>query len=194
MKSLQYGQLLEYNFLQYLQFAFPKFFFLCAVHFSEIECIILRKFFFFFSLLCKYHLNFQYFMLIDIIIVDNPGKLLRFNIIYLFQSLKYNTRLRLNLYTNECIPIQSIMSLFFSAAWMERESWDMFGILFIGHTDLRRLLTDYGFLGFPLRKDFPVTGYYEIFYSDIQKRLIQQRVILIQNLRFFFYPNVWVNS
>jgi NADH-quinone oxidoreductase subunit C len=127
----------------------------------------------------------------DIAVVDNPGRDFRFVVIYMLQSPKYNARLRVRVFADEVTMIPSIVKLYASAHWMERECWDMFGIMFTNHPDLRRILTDYGFIGFPLRKDFPLTGHLEVFYLDFQRRLVRTRVTLAQNFRVFTFLNPW---
>jgi NADH:ubiquinone oxidoreductase subunit C len=124
---------------------------------------------------------------IDIIVYDNPGKIYRFTIIYSFLSTFYNVRFYLVSQLNELMPVYSLSSLFPSLIWSERESWDIFGIFFINNIDLRRLLTDYGFKGHPLRKDFPLTGFYEIVYNDTLHRIIHSRVELTQEFRVFTF-------
>jgi NADH:ubiquinone oxidoreductase subunit C len=124
---------------------------------------------------------------IDMVVYDNPGKIYRFTVIYSFLSTFYNVRFYLVSQLNELIPICSLSSLFPNLMWSERESWDIFGIFFINNTDLRRLLTDYGFKGHPLRKDFPLTGFYEIVYNDTLRRIVHSRVELTQEFRVFTF-------
>jgi len=137
------------------------------------------------------HTNTLFTSVIDIVTVDYPGKKNRFKVIYLLLSVDYNVRLRLSVETNEVDPLYSITGLFAGASWMEREVWDMFGIFFVAHPDLRRILTDYGFEGHPLRKDFPLTGYVELFYDDSKKRIVYEPVSLAQEYRNFDFVNPW---
>ena len=127
----------------------------------------------------------------DITAVDYPNKKDRFLIIYQFLSVSNNQRVRVlcSIKANDVIP--SISKLYFSALWAERELWDMFGIYVEGHPDLRRILTDYGFEGHPLRKDFPLTGHSEVRYSEDQKKVISEPVKLEQNYRNFDYESPW---
>ena len=129
--------------------------------------------------------------LIDITVIDYPERNQRFEIVYLFLSHEFNQRiiLRYSISENEVIP--SLTSIFPSANWMEREVFDMYGVSFKDHPDLRRILTDYGFEGHPLRKDFPLTGYSEVRYSEDQKKVNSEPVKLEQNYRNFDYESPW---
>ncbi len=129
--------------------------------------------------------------LIDITAVDYPSKEKRFKIIYLFLSHENNCRIVINTEIQENVSIPSISKIFPSANWMEREVFDMYGISFKDHPDLRRILTDYGFEGHPLRKDFPLTGHTEVRYSEEQKKVINEPVKLEQNYRNFDYESPW---
>jgi NADH-quinone oxidoreductase subunit C len=130
-------------------------------------------------------------VLIDIAGVDYPDRPERFEIVYQFLSLKYNRRIRVKVTTDEDHVVPSVTGIFSSAAWYEREAWDMYGVLFSGNPDLRRLLTDYGFEGHPLRKDFPLTGYVEVRYDEEQKRVIYEPVKLKQEFRSFNFLSPW---
>ena len=129
--------------------------------------------------------------LIDITVVDYPEKNLRFKIVYLFLSHEFNQRIILSYEISENEVISSLTSVFPSANWMEREVFDMYGVNFKDHPDLRRILTDYGFEGHPLRKDFPLTGNLEVRYSEEQKKVIYEPVKLEQNYRNFDYESPW---
>ena len=149
-----------------------------------------------FSLKClKLHLNYQYKILSCISGVDLLYSFLnnnyRFSIVYDLLSLQYNTRLKLKIYLNELSTILSSTIIFINANWWEREIWDMFGIWFDNHPDLRRILTDYGFDGFPLRKDFPLIGYSEILYDFNRKRILSKPCEFSQDFRFFLFENSW---
>ena len=141
----------------------------------------------------KYHTQCQYKILIDICGIDYPEKKKRFEIVYSLLSITYNHRLKVVTTVDEITPIDSVTSIFSSADWLEREAWDLFGIFFIGHTDLRRILTDYGFRGHPLRKDFPLTGYVEVRYDDIEKRVVTEKVSLAQDYRVFSFNSNWLS-
>ena len=129
--------------------------------------------------------------LIDITAVDYPEKERRFKLVYLFLSHECNSRILLDFFINENEVISSLTSIFPSANWMEREVFDMYGVSFKDHPDLRRILTDYGFEGHPLRKDFPLTGHSEVRYSEDQKKVINEPVKLEQNYRNFDYESPW---
>ena len=133
----------------------------------------------------------QFRQLIDITAVDYPEEIERFKIVYLFLSHEFNHRVILSYFINENEVIPSITSLFPSANWMEREVFDMYGVNFKDHPDLRRILTDYGFEGHPLRKDFPLTGHSEVRYSEDKKKVISEPVKLEQNYRNFDYESPW---
>ena len=132
--------------------------------------------------------------LIDITAVDYPERDIRFKIVYLFLSLEKNQRLILDLFVKENEFVSSLTSVFPSANWMEREVFDMYGIEFKNHPDLRRILTDYNFKGYPLRKDFPLTGHNEVRYSEDEKKVIYEKVKLEQNYRNFDYESPWVGT
>ena len=129
--------------------------------------------------------------LVDITAVDYPEETERFKIVYLLLSHEFNNRIIINYSINENEVIPSITELFPSANWMEREVFDMYGIKFKNHPDLRRILTDYGFKGHPLRKDFPLTGHSEVRYNEDQKKVISELVKLEQNYRNFDYESPW---
>ena len=135
--------------------------------------------------------NCQFKQLMDVCGVDFPERERRFNVVYHLLSMTQNTRIRLIIQTDEATPVPSVCSVFNSAAWFEREAWDLYGIFFSGHPDLRRILTDYGFEGHPLRKDFPLTGYVEIRYDDEQKRVVYEPVKLTQEFRNFDFLSPW---
>ena len=129
--------------------------------------------------------------LIDITAVDYPEKEKRFKLVYLFLSHEFNQRILIDYEINEKEIVKSLTSVFPSANWMEREVFDMYGINFKDHPDLRRILTDYGFEGHPLRKDFPLTGHNEVRYSEDKKKVIYEKVKLEQNYRNFDYESPW---
>lgn len=133
----------------------------------------------------------QFISIIDICGVDYPGDAQRFEVVYHLLSPKKNVRIRIKLRTDEDTPVVSATSVYPGADWFEREAYDMYGILFTGHPDLRRILTDYGFDGYPMRKDFPLTGYVEVRYDDEQKRVVYQPVELRQEFRDFDYESPW---
>ena len=129
--------------------------------------------------------------LIDITAVDYPGKEKRFKIVYLLLSHENNLRIVINVHIDETVVVPSITKIFPSANWMEREVYDMYGVSFKDHPDLRRILTDYGFEGYPLRKDFPLTGHTEVRYSEAKKKVISEPVKLDQQYRDFEFESPW---
>ena len=139
----------------------------------------------------KNNVNTKFKQLVDITAVDYPEKSQRFKLTYLFLSHEFNSRIVLNYSINENEIIPSITEIFPSANWMEREVFDMYGIKFKDHPDLRRILTDYNFEGFPLRKDFPLTGRDEVRYSKESKKVVYEPVKLEQNYRNFDYDSPW---
>ena len=130
-------------------------------------------------------------VLIDICAVDYPGRANRFDVVYHLLSPRLNQRIRLKLETDEQTPVASAVEVFRAADWFEREAFDMYGILFTGHPDLRRILTDYGFKGYPLRKDFPMSGYVEVRYDDEQKKVVYEPIKLTQEFRKFDFESPW---
>jgi NADH/F420H2 dehydrogenase subunit C len=133
----------------------------------------------------------QYRTIIDICAVDYPERENRFEVVYNLLSITYNTRIRVKTSINEITPLESITPLFKGADWLEREAWDFYGVFFSNHPDLRRILTDYGFEGHPFRKDFPLSGYVEVRYDEIQKRVVCEPIELSQEYRDFGFASPW---
>ena len=129
--------------------------------------------------------------LIDICGVDYPNRERRFDVVYHMLSMAHNTRIRIKVTTDETVPVHSINSIFPNANWYEREAFDMYGILFDEHPDLRRILTDYGFEGYPLRKDFPLSGFVEVRYDEERKSVVYEPVNLPQEYRSFDFMSPW---
>jgi NADH-quinone oxidoreductase subunit C len=127
----------------------------------------------------------------DVTAVDHPSREKRFDVIYHFLSPTLNTRIRLRAEADETTQVPSIIDVFPGADWFERETWDLYGVMFTGHPDMRRLLTDYGFDGHPLRKDFPLTGFVEVRYDDEVKRVVYEPVRLAQEFRNFDFLSPW---
>jgi len=143
------------------------------------------------TLFIKSNENTKFRQLIDVTVVDYPENTKRFKVVYLFLSHEFNQRIVLSYLINENEVIPSLTSIYPAANWMEREVFDMYGVKFKDHPDLRRILTDYGFEGHPLRKDFPLTGHTEVRYSEDQKKVIKEPVKLEQNYRNFDYESPW---
>jgi NADH-quinone oxidoreductase subunit C len=135
--------------------------------------------------------NCQFKLLMDLCGVDYPEREQRFEVVYNLLSLKQNQRVRVKVATDESTPVPSVTSVYSAAGWFEREAWDLYGIFFSDHPDLRRILTDYGFEGHPLRKDFPLTGYVEVRYDEEQKRVVNEPVRLTQDFRTFDFLSPW---
>ena len=136
----------------------------------------------------------EFKQLIDICAVDYPERDKRFDIVYQLLSVSLNYRLRIKISVADGELVPSIVPCYSAANWFEREIWDLFGIVFSGHPDLRRILTDYGFAGHPLRKDFPLTGFVQVKYDDTEKRVINEPVSLIQDFRVFDFESPWEGS
>jgi NADH-quinone oxidoreductase subunit C len=133
----------------------------------------------------------QFVCITDVTAVDWPSRERRFDVVYHFLSPTKNVRIRVKVETDEVTPVPSIISVFRGADWFERETYDLYGVLFTGHPDMRRLLTDYGFEGHPLRKDFPLTGFVEVRWDDEQKRVVYDPVRLAQEFRNFDFLSPW---
>jgi NADH-quinone oxidoreductase subunit C len=133
----------------------------------------------------------QFTMLADVCGADYPEREKRFDVVYHLLSVKQNRRIRVKVQTDEDTPVPSVTGVFSSANWFERETWDLYGIFFSDHPDLRRIMTDYGFDGHPLRKDFPLTGYVEVRYDDAQGRVVYEPVKLTQEFRSFDFMSPW---
>lgn len=141
----------------------------------------------------KNHIRYQFKILTCISGVDYPFQKHRFKLVYELLSVKYNARLRIKVFTDELTPIESCHKIFPAASWYESEIWDMYGVFFTNHNNLTRLLTDYGFEGYPLRKDFPISGFVESSYDYSRKRVINERVELTQEYRSFKFTSPWEN-
>lgn len=139
----------------------------------------------------KNHFNYQYKVLTSVSAVDYPDNTYRFSIVYDLLSIKFNSRVRVRILTDELTPIDSIESVFPGATWWECEIWDMFGVFFLGQDNITRLLSDYGFQGFPLRKDFPLSGFIESRYNVIKNRVVYENIELSQEYRLFDFLSPW---
>ena len=148
----------------------------------------IRQILFFF----KNHIQCQFKILTCISGIDFPDSRYRFSIVYEILSVRFNTRIRIKIFTYELGEVASVISIFSAAGWFESEIWDMFGVFFKNHPNLKRILTDYGFQGFPLRKDFPLSGYIEMRYNETQKRVINESVALSQEYRTYYYNSPWL--
>lgn len=169
--------------INYMYYSFGEL--VINVDYTKIRTVIL---------FLKDHESCLYKLLVDIVIVDFPENKTRFKIIYNLCSVKYNLRIKVISAVDEITPLYSITNLYKAASWIEREIFDMYGIYFEFHPDLRRILTDYGFEGHPLRKDFPLTGYKEVRYDDSQKRVILEPLELSQEFRVYALKSPWQNT
>ncbi len=182
---------LKNTFIQSLVNTIPKWIQYTIYNKNEITFYIFPEYIVPFLFYLKNHVNTQFKVLIDITAVDYPSRILRFTIVYNLLSISYNARIRVKTCVNEVNLVSSVTSLYFSAGWWEREVYDMFGIFFSNHPDLRRILTDYGFQGHPLRKDFPLSGFVEVRYDDSFKRVITEPVEITQEFRYFDFTSPW---
>ena len=163
-----------------------------AITHGELTITVQPRFLVSFTDFLKTDANCRFSTLVDITAIDHPERAnVRFDVVYHFLSMYQNHRIRVKIAVREDEMVPSITSVHPSANWFEREVFDMFGILFSGHPDLRRILTDYGFRGHPLRKDFPTTGYTEVRYDEAQKRVIYEPVKLVQEYRQFDFMSPW---
>lgn len=159
---------------------------------KDESCIVVAKEDLLFTMnMLKKHINFQFNLLSCISGVDFLNKKYRFSVVYELLSITFNSRLRVKVFANETSSVSSIVSVFVNANWWEREVWDLYGIYFDKHPDLRRILTDYGFEGHPMRKDFPLSGFVELRYDEIKKRIVVEPLQLTQDFRLFNYSTVW---
>jgi NADH:ubiquinone oxidoreductase subunit C len=141
----------------------------------------------------KNHFKYQFKVLTCISGVDYPENLYRFQVVYELLSIKFNSRIRLKILVDELTPLNSIENIFPAASWWECEIWDMFGVFFMNQSNLTRLLTDYGFVGYPLRKDFPLSGFTESRYNVVKNRVIYENLELAQEYRTFEFISPWEN-
>ena len=179
------------KFAHSLILSVPQWISQATVQKNEISLSISPQYVLPFFTFLKDHTQTQYKVLIDITAVDYPSREQRFEVVYNLLSLHHNSRLRIKTSVDEITPVDSLVSLYNSANWWERETWDMFGIFFANHPDLRRILTDYGFEGHPLRKDFPLSGFVEVRYDDSEKRVLTEPLEMTQEFRSFDFASPW---
>lgn len=161
------------------------------IFYNEIVLFIESKYLLSTLLFLKNHTMFQYKILTCISGVDYPDRKYRFEIVYDLLSVVFNNRLRIKIIQNELQSLESCESIYLSANWYECEIWDMYGVFFKNHSNLKRILTDYGFEGYPLRKDFPLSGFIEMRYNEIEKRVIAEPIELAQEYRTFKFLSPW---
>ena len=161
------------------------------IHQKEISLLVKNKNLIPTLIFFKNHIRYQLKILTCISGIDYPNNKYRFKIVYELLSVKYNIRLRIKVLTDELTPIESCNYVYPAATWYESETWDMYGIFFTNNNNLTRLLTDYGFEGYPLRKDFPISGFIEVNYDYTRKRVINERIELSQEYRSFKFSSPW---
>ena len=182
---------LKNTFIPSVITATPKWVEFSVYNKNEITFYVFPEYVFPILFYLKNHINTQFKMLLDVTAVDYPSRVSRFQVVYHLLSISYNARIRIKTCVNEISALSSVTKLYSSAGWWEREVWDMFGIFFSDHPDLRRILTDYGFQGHPLRKDFPLSGFVEVRYDDSEKRVITEPVEMTQEFRYFDFASPW---
>ena len=180
-----------YNFIKSINLMVPKFIEKSVITKEDVTIYTSPEYIVPLVNFLKNHTNAQFDMLVDMTAVDYPEREKRFEVVYLFMSVKYNSRLKIKLSVDEITPVHSIEGVFPNAGCSERETWDMFGIFFQENSDLRRILTDYGFEGYPLRKDFPLSGYVEVRYDDTQRRVVVEPLEMTQEFRLFDFSSPW---
>lgn len=188
---LNFNKILKLNFGNYLVSCLPHYINTVLLVFNDLTIVVSSRYIYKVLSFLKNDLNSQFEILIDLTAVDFPENDKRFEVVYMLLSWKYNTRIRVKTHVNEMTSLDSVSSIYLSANWIEREVWDMFGICFKNHPDLRRLLTDYGFDGHPLRKDFPLNGYTSVRYDDTQKIVLYESTELAQEYRNFDFLSPW---
>ena len=183
---------LKKNYLVFLKVILNKYIKKVHLKSNTLYIKILGQHLYPLALFLKNHTTSQFKTLVDIISFDRPGTKPRFSMVYNFLSLDLNYRVKVELRVLEKCPIIStLVPLYSSSGWLEREVWDLFGIFFVNNLDLRRILTDYGFVGYPLRKDFPLTGFVEVVYDDTEKQIVYKTLDLSQDFRNFRFKNSW---
>jgi NADH dehydrogenase (ubiquinone) Fe-S protein 3 len=179
------------NFAKSILLTLPKWIQRTSFQKNEINFEITAKYILPFFYFLRDHTQTQFKLLMDITAVDYPSRVKRFEIVYNLLSIQHNARIRIKTSVDEITPVDSLVEIYNSANWWERETWDMFGVFFANHPDLRRILTDYGFEGHPLRKDFPLSGFVEVRYDDSEKRVITESIEMTQEFRYFDFSSPW---
>lgn len=185
------GNMLNNFYLTYLDICLKNYIFSFLFKKNSLILNIDANFLNKFLIFLKKNSVTKFKLLMDILAIDLPHRRHRFSIIYKLDSLCFNFTIFLSTNILQNQGISSALDIFSSAGWLEREVWDFFGIFFINHNDLRRILTDYGFSGFPFRKDFPLSGYFEVYYMDEKKRVVLEPLDISQEFRFFDFNSPW---
>ena len=188
---IDFNKILKLNFSDYIVSCLPHYINTVLLSLNELSIVVSSTFINKVLTFLKNDLNSQFQVLTDITVADYLENDKRFEVVYMLLSVRYNTRIRIKTYVNEMSSLQTTVNLYASANWVEREMWDMFGIVFKDHPDLRRILTDYGFEGHPLRKDFPINGYSAVRYDDTQKIILYEKTELAQGYRDFDFQSPW---
>jgi NADH:ubiquinone oxidoreductase subunit C len=192
LEQFKFSYKVFFFFSNFLKIILSNFLFVIRFHFYSLELITTVNRLLLILLFLNKTIFIQLVLLLDIAVRDFIQKILRFSITYIALSVKFNVKFYITSFVNELDSIASVIKIYNNANWFEREIWDMFGLFFLNHPDLRRILTDYGFFYFPLRKDFPLTGFVEISYSDIQKKLLYTPISLLQEYRTFSLHTPWI--
>ncbi|KAJ3113778.1 hypothetical protein HDU96_002917 [Phlyctochytrium bullatum] len=180
-----------HEFGQFIALALPKYIQQFSIYKDELTLYVAPTALIPVMHFLRDHTATQFKQVVEIAGVDYPTRENRFEVVYHLLSVRYNNRIRVKTYASETSAVPSLANVYKGANWMEREAYDMYGIFFTGHPDLRRILTDYGFEGYPLRKDFPLTGYVEVRYDDERKRVVAEPLELAQSFRMFEYQSPW---
>lgn len=186
---MNHNNTVSLNFGQYLIEMLPIYTIVYSRH--ELTLVVPSCSIYEVLLFLRDHTNCQFKTLTDLCIVDYPERNARFEVVYNLLSYQYNTRIRVKTTVDEVTPLESASTLFKAANWWEREAWDLYGVFFSNHPDLRRILTDYGFEGHPLRKDFPLSGYLEVRYDETQGRVVCEPLEFSQEFRSFDFASPW---
>lgn len=188
------NNLFQNNYNNYIVQLMPNFIYKTVINNennNNIYLYCLKSYIYNLVFINKFHFNIKMKTITELSAVDYPEYSNRFNLFYVFNLMNANHNIIIKSWVSELDEIQSVSSLFAAANWSERETWDMFGIIFLNHPDLRRILTDYGFAGYPLRKDFPLSGYIELRYYDKYKRIIYSPIKLVQEYRNYELLSPW---
>jgi len=188
-----YSKKLKIKFLQSLIKKLPYSISTVISSLNELTLIVPAQHIYNVVFFLKYHNMCQFKLISDLTAVDFVEKNKRFEVVYNFLSIKYNTRIRIKTHLNELNSVESIVKIHPCANWLEREVWDLYGIFFNNHPDLRRILTDYGFEGHPLRKNFPLNGFTSTRYNDVEKIVVVEPTELMQDFRSFDFESPWKN-
>jgi len=194
LSILKKNQKLKKNYLVFLNLVLNKYIKKGQVKYNSLNIKTVSNNLYPLIFFLKNHTLSQFKLFTDLVCYDRPGKNYRFSLIYNLLSMDFNYRVKIQIKIKEKLPLlTTLTSLYGASGWLEREVWDLFGIYFINNRDLRKILTDYGFRGYPLRKDFPLTGFTEVIYDDSEKQVIYREIDLAQDFRNYKFKNAWKN-